>query len=148
LTVILLLLFSVACLAVTDTTRDEYRLIWNDEFEVDGKPDSKNWTFEYGFVRNKELQWYQAQNAICKDGKLIIEGRRERKLNPNYKKGSKDWKENRRYIEYTSSCLITKGINSWKYGRFEIKARIKTQHGLWPAIWFLEVNGECLAEEK
>ncbi|MHC4678909.1 MAG: glycoside hydrolase family 16 protein [Planctomycetota bacterium] len=117
-------------------------MVWADEFEVAGKPNPKNWTFERGFVRNNELQWYQPQNATCKNGKLIIEGRRERKPNPNYRNDSRNWKEKRQYIEYTSSCLITKGLHSWKYGRFEVKARIKTQNGLWPAIWFLGIDGE------
>lgn len=40
----------------------EYRLVWSDEFEVDGRP-SKDWTFERGFKRNQELQWYQSQNG-------------------------------------------------------------------------------------
>jgi beta-glucanase (GH16 family) len=137
----LLSLVSTACLA-EDATAGQYRLVWADEFELDGKPNPKNWTFERGFVRNGELQWYQPQNAICKDGKLIIEGRRERKPNPRYKKGSGSWKTSRKDIEYTSSCLITKGLHSWKYGRVEVKARIKTQKGLWPALWFLGVEGE------
>ena len=119
-----------------------YRLVWADEFEVDGEPDAENWTYEHGFVRNRELQWYQPENAICKGGRLIIEGRRERKANPNYRKGSKNWKENREHIDYTSACLVTKGLRSWQYGRFEIKARVRTQDGLWPAIWFLGVEGE------
>jgi beta-glucanase (GH16 family) len=119
-----------------------YRMVWSDEFKVDGRPDPKKWNYEHGFVRNNELQWYQEENAFCKDGRLIIEARRERKANPNYKKGAKGWKTNRKFIEYTSSCLITKGLASWKYGRFEIKARIKTQKGLWPAIWFLGEKGQ------
>lgn len=120
----------------------EYQLVWADEFEIDGAPNPKNWTFERGFVRNHELQWYQPENAVCTNGVLVIEGRKERKPNPRYTKGSRSWKENRTFIEYTSSCLITKGLQEWKYGRFEIKARIKTQAGLWPALWFLGVDGE------
>lgn len=125
------------------TPRDEgYRLVWADEFETAGPPNPKNWTFEHGFVRNQELQWYQPDNAFCKDGRLIIEGRRERKPNPNYKDGSGSWKTNRQFIEYTSACVKTRGLHSWQYGRFEVKARIKTEAGLWPAIWFLGVEGE------
>lgn len=125
-----------------DSSTSEYRLVWADEFEEVGEPNPENWTYERGFVRNRELQWYQPENAVCKDGRLIIVGRRERKPNPNYEKGSRDWKKSRKQIEYTSSCLVTKGLHSWKYGRFEIKARIKAQDGLWPAIWFLGVEGE------
>ena len=45
----------------------EYRLVWSDEFEVDGRP-SKDWSYEHGFQRNQELQWYQSDNAYVKDG--------------------------------------------------------------------------------
>lgn len=121
---------------------NEYRLIWADEFEIDGKPDPKHWTFEKGFVRNNELQWYQPENAVCKNGRLIIEGRREKKPNPNYQKESQNWKESRKHIQYTSSCVTTKGLQNWQFGRFEIKARIKAQNGLWPAVWFLGIDGE------
>lgn len=120
----------------------EYQLVWSDEFETDGVPNSENWTFEDGFVRNEELQWYQPENAFCTNGHLIIEGRREQKPNPLYREGSRSWRRSRENIEYTSACLTTRGLNSWQYGRFEIRARIKTQDGLWPAIWFLGVDGE------
>jgi beta-glucanase (GH16 family) len=89
-----------------------------------------------------ELQWYQNENAYCKDGLLIIEARRERKDNPNYDSLSTSWKKNRPYIEYTSSSIKTDGLRSWKYGRFEIRARIDTSLGLWPAIWTLGDSGE------
>lgn len=120
----------------------DYKLVWQDEFERDGKVDPEKWVYEHGFVRNKELQWYQKENAFCKDGKLIIEGRREKKPNPNYEKGSKNWKKQREFINYTSACVTTKGLHSWQYGRFEVKAKIKTEKGLWPAIWFLGNSGE------
>jgi beta-glucanase (GH16 family) len=120
----------------------EWKLVWSDEFSVDGVPDSKNWTFEYGFVRNKEWQWYQKENAYCLEGKLCIEGRREKVKNPNFILGSKDWRTSRGYAGYTSACLLTKGLHQWKYGRFEICARIDTSMGLWPAIWTLGVEKE------
>lgn len=132
---------AICCYASSSTETNGYRLLWADEFETDGKPDPKNWTYETGFVRNEELQWYQPDNAFCEKGLLVIEGRREKKPNPNYDKNSNDWRRNRKRIEYTSACLITRGLHSWQYGRFEIKARIKTEEGLWPAIWFLGIDG-------
>ncbi|HBC86723.1 MAG TPA: beta-glucanase [Lentisphaeria bacterium] len=119
-----------------------YKLVWADEFDKDGAADPKNWKFENGFVRNREAQWYQEENAFCKDGKLVIEGRREKKPNPNFKEGSKEWKENRKFIEYTAASLKTVGLHSWQYGRFEVKAKISAKQGLWPAIWFLGISGE------
>lgn len=56
---------------------DGYKLVWADEFNKDGPPDPCNWTYERGFVRNEELQWYQPENARCQNGLLVIEGRRE-----------------------------------------------------------------------
>ncbi|MHC4250582.1 MAG: glycoside hydrolase family 16 protein [Planctomycetota bacterium] len=119
-----------------------YELLWYDEFNEDGAPDPMNWTYEEGFARNNELQWYQKENAFCRDGKLIIEARRERKPNPNYEAGSADWRTNREHIEYTSSSLLTKGMQSWTYGRFEIRAKVDTRLGMWPAIWMLGDKGE------
>lgn len=114
----------------------EYRLVWNDEFETDGRP-SKDWTFERGFKRNQELQWYQSQNAYVKDGCLVIEGRKEHRKNPLYEAGSSDWRRNREFIEYTSSSLTTRLGFQFLYGRVEVRAKIPVASGSWPAIWLL-----------
>src|SRR5687768_118725 len=74
----------------------EYKLVWADEFDKDGPPDSSNWKFEKGFVRNEELQWYQQENAWCENGFLIIEARKESKPNPKYETGGKNWRTNRK----------------------------------------------------
>lgn len=118
------------------TTYEGYHLVWNDEFNSDGKP-SKDWTYEQGFQRNEEWQWYQSYNATVKDGCLVIEGRKERVKNPNYVAGSSDWKTNREYAEYTSSCVTTQFSHQFMYGRFEVRAKIPTSSGAWPAIWLL-----------
>ena len=99
-----------------------YELVWHDEFDVDGPPNPDNWSFEEGgFVRNREDQWYQADNAVCRDGYLVIEARRERRPNPNYDPDSDNWRENRLFAEYTSSLIHTRGKHEWTYGRFEIR---------------------------
>lgn len=118
-----------------------YVLSWHDEFNKDGKPDPKNWIYEKGFVRNEELQWYQPDNAECTNGMLVIEGRRERVVNPYYKENSNDWRSNRKHAEYTSACLETKGLQQFKFGRIEVRARINTSLGAWPAIWTLGTTG-------
>jgi beta-glucanase (GH16 family) len=122
-----------------DTT---WRLVWADEFNTDGAPNPKNWSFETGFVRNHEFQWYQPQNAHCENGFLIIEGRREQRPNPNYKPNSSDWKTKGPTIDYTSASLHTRGLHSWQYGRFEMRGRIDTRPGMWPAFWTLGILGE------
>ncbi|MGJ8651755.1 MAG: glycoside hydrolase family 16 protein [Opitutaceae bacterium] len=119
----------------------DWNLVWSDEFEVDGRPNPEHWNFEHGFVRNEEAQWYQPENAFCEDGMLVIEARRERLPNPNYKSSARDWKQKRSHAEYTSASLRTKGLHAWLYGRFEVRAKITAAEGLWPAIWFLGVEG-------
>lgn len=122
-------------------TSGGYRLVWADEFNREGAPDTANWRFEKGFVRNQEFQWYQSENAYCKNGLLVIEGRREIKPNPAYVAGSSDWKKNRQQIEYTASSINTNGKHAWKYGRFIMRGKIDISSGLWPAWWTLGVNG-------
>ncbi len=119
-------------------TGQEYTLVWADEF--DAGPDTTNWKFEKGFVRNHEFQWYQPDNTACANGILTIEARREHKPNPDYVEGSTDWRKSKAFIEYTSSSLNTSGKHSWQYGRFEMRARIDTSMGLWPAWWTLGVQ--------
>jgi beta-glucanase (GH16 family) len=124
---------------ITDAS-DDYELIWSDEFNQDGRPDTSKWHYEQGFVRNHELQWYQPENAWCEGGKLIIEARKEQRPNPNFQEGSRDWKKSRNLIEYTSACLLTRRKTSWQYGRFEMRGKIDVRSGLWPAWWTLGVS--------
>lgn len=120
----------------------QWKLVWADEFDSEGSPDSNIWQPEKGFVRNHEDQWFQGDNAYCKGGYLIIEAKKERVKNPNYKAGSTNWKESREYAEYTSASLITRGKKSFQYGRFEMRAKIDTRSGLWPAFWTLGEKGQ------
>lgn len=115
----------------------DYKLVWSDEFNYEGMPDSANWNYEYGFERNHELQWYQPDNAFCTNGHLIIEARPEKKPNPLYKTNSSDWRKSRTEITATSSSLLTRGKHSWRYGRFEMRAKIDISAGMWPAFWTL-----------
>jgi beta-glucanase (GH16 family) len=121
--------------------KDGYNLVWSDEFNNTGKPDSTNWRYEKGFVRNEEAQWYQEENAFCERGLLVIEGRKELKANPRFEEGSRDWRRNRKNIEYTASSINTSGKHSWQYGRFVMRGKIDISSGLWPAWWTLGVSG-------
>lgn len=117
-----------------------YRLVWSDEFENAGRPDTGKWNYEQGFVRNEEHQWYQPENANCEKGLLVIEARKEEKPNPTYVAGATDWRRKREKINYTSSCLITAGRAQWQFGRFEMRGRIDISDGMWPAWWTLGVS--------
>jgi len=136
----------VSCTSVKHSSssvaaQDGYKLVWADEFNKDGAPDTNNWRYEKGFVRNEEQQWYQEDNAHCKNGLLIIAGRKENKANPRYEANSRDWRRSRKNIEYTASSINTSGKHAWKYGRFVMKGKIDISSGLWPAWWTLGVSG-------
>ncbi len=106
---------------------DPWRLVWSDEFNEEGLPDSAKWTYEEGFVRNNEAQYYtraRSENARIEDGALVIEARKER-----YEEA-----------EYTSASVTTQGRASWRYGRIEVRAKLPTGRGMWPAIWMLGTN--------
>lgn len=119
-----------------------YTLVWADEFDRGSAPDPANWTYERGFVRNNELQFYQPQNATVRDGLLVIEARRESIANPLHDPAARDWRRARASADYTSASLLTRGRQAWQFGRFELRARIDVRPGLWPAWWCLGVEGE------
>jgi beta-glucanase (GH16 family) len=123
-------------LPVNDSTND-WKLVWHDEFDTNGPPDPANWNYERGFVRNNELQWYQPENAFCTNGLLVIEARPEHKRNPNFVTNSTNWKTSREWIDYTSASITSRGLREFKYGKFEMRARIDTRLGSWPAFWTL-----------
>ena len=115
----------------------QWQLVWSDEFDGEGAPDSTVWNFEHGFVRNQEAQWYQSENAYQQDGYLIIEARKEHRPNPSYDPESRNWGKKREFIEYSSASITTARKKEFLYGRLEVRAKIPTAGGSWPAIWTL-----------
>jgi beta-glucanase (GH16 family) len=122
-----LLLLSAASLITSERPPERaLKLVWQDEFNYTGLPDSTKWNYDTGGGGwgNNELEYYTAkrpENARVENGMLIIEARKE------------NW-NNR---EYTSARLVTKGKGDWKYGRIDVRARLPKGVGTWPAIWML-----------
>lgn len=134
------LCFSLANLNLPDRdslSMDGFRLVWADEFDNPGRPDSLIWNFEEGFVRNHEDQWYEPESAYVDRGLLTIEAKRVSRENPWFSAGAMDWRKNREKIGFTSSCLTTQGKKRVNYGRVCVRARIPVGSGAWPAIWLL-----------
>jgi len=104
-----------------------------EEFDYIGLPDSAKWSYDtegnqWGWGNN-EAQHYTANdssNAFVENGVLTITARID-------SMGGK---------RYTSARLITKGKGDWLYGRFEIRAKLPTGRGTWPAIWMLPTDWE------
>jgi len=103
-------------------------LVWADEFDVDGAPNSAYWTCETGAGGwgNNELQCYtnRPQNVIVQNGTLRINAIKEVYNGSNY----------------TSARIITSGKKSFKYGRIDIRAKLPAGAGTWPALWMLGDN--------
>lgn len=117
-----------------------WHLVWQDNFSKPGRPDAAKWGFEHGFVRNHELQYYRSANAVVRNGMLIIEARQQRIANKAYRAGAKGWQHDQKWTRYTSASLTTEGKESWKYGRFEVRAKLPAGRGMWPAFWMLGAN--------
>ena len=111
---------------VSEVTKSGWKLVWVDEFNYTGLPDSTKWKYDtegnadgWG---NSEAQFYtiaRPQNAHVANGKLDISAIRE-----DYE-GKK----------FTSARLVSKA--DWEYGRVEVRAKLPDGLGTWPAIWMM-----------
>ena len=122
------------------TSKNNRKLVFEDEFNYRGLPDSTKWGYEEGFVRNQEPQYYtvkRLENCRVENGSLVIETRKETYPNAAYKPGSADWDRKEQSAHYTSASINTKGKFSWKYGRIEVRAKVPAGLGIWPAVWML-----------
>ncbi len=104
-----------------------YKLVWHDEFNSPNLDTSK-WNYEVNGNGggNNELQYYTdaADNCFIKDSCLVIQALKESYMGK----------------DYTSARLNSSNKGDWKYGRFEIKAKLPYGQGLWPAIWMLPTD--------
>ncbi|MCH7412310.1 family 16 glycosylhydrolase [Belliella sp. R4-6] len=116
-----------------DKIKKQRQLVWFDEFDGNGLPDSTKWSFDtrgndwnWG---NNELQWYtdsNLKNAEVSNGTLKITAIKEPTGNKNY----------------SSARLRSLGKGDFKYGYFEIRAKMPKGNGTWPAIWMLPSNSD------
>ncbi|GAA0877613.1 hypothetical protein GCM10009119_05810 [Algoriphagus jejuensis] len=71
---------------------------------------------------------------------MIITGKRESVTNPHFEADHSGWQKNRKQADYTSSSINTDGKFHFQYGVLEVRAKIDTSMGMWPAIWTLGIN--------
>jgi beta-glucanase (GH16 family) len=128
-------------LASTSIQAAEWKLVWSDDFDKPGQPDPAKWNYEEGFIRNNERQFYtraRKENARVEKGMLVIEARKEQFKIPASDSRAKG--KGRDSADYTSASLTTLGKTAWTYGRIEVRAKLPTGRGMWPAIWTLGTN--------
>ncbi len=108
----------------------DYEIVWSDEFNYTGTPDSTKWSYEVGTGNggwgNNESQNYtnRKDNAYVENGNLKITAKREAYA------GS----------EFTSARLISKGKGDFKYGYIEMRAILPSGRGVWPAFWMMPTD--------
>jgi hypothetical protein len=102
-------------------------LVWADEFDGSGAPDEANWIYNTGRGNNGwgngEAQYYtdRSDNVVVEDGVLKITAKRE------------DFSG----AQYTSARITSEDKFEFTYGRVEVRAKLPTGGGTWPAIWLL-----------
>jgi beta-glucanase (GH16 family) len=103
-----------------------WTLVFSDEFDAAGALDPAKWGYEIGYIRNDEKQYYTSrpENVRAEGGSLVIEAR----------------KEAHQGFGYTSASINTRGHFELLYGRVEVRAKLPTGNGTWPAIWMLGTN--------
>ncbi|GHT76845.1 hypothetical protein FACS189463_2670 [Bacteroidia bacterium] len=103
-------------------------MVFHDEFNGEGLPDAALWGYEKGYIRNGEKQYYvveRLENSYQKDGYLHLVIRNDSaeidgKIRP-----------------VTSASVHTKKKGEWQYGKIEVRAKLPSSLGTWPAIWML-----------
>ncbi len=103
---------------------------WSEEFNYSGAVDSNTWTHEIGNGDwgwgNGESQYYTSSlnNSRVEDGVLKITAKREDIAG----------------YEYTSARIVSRDKFEFQYGRVDIRAKLPTGVGTWPALWLLGSN--------
>ncbi|MBL7808816.1 MAG: glycoside hydrolase family 16 protein [Saprospiraceae bacterium] len=131
-----LVAFCLGCASSKSGSGAFRKLVWADEFNYPGLPDSTRWGYDSGDGcpgncgwGNNEMEFYtvsRSENARVENGHLIIEAR----------------KENMGNKKYTSARMVTKNKGDWRYGRMEVRAKLPKGVGIWPAIWMLPTDWE------
>ena len=121
---------------VLDSHASNYTLVWSDEFDYEGLPDSEKWSYDIGDGcphlcgwGNNEQEYYTEKtlkNARVENGQLIIEAHKETIADRNY----------------SSARLVTKGKGDWTYGKIVVRAKNPSGKGTWPAIWMLPTENK------
>ena len=94
-----------------------WKLVWSDEFDKNGLPDTTKWVFDTNTIRNNELQFYTSQrpeNCNIQNENLLIIAR----------------KENVQDAGYTSAKLSTDGKFNFLYGKIEARIKMPTGKGI------------------
>lgn len=131
--------FWVLCLTA-QTPSPEYKLVFSDHFNdslIDGNAWWKAGDHEscvtHGTGGCEEDMWYKPENVTVNNGNLKLTA----KLDPTSCNGM--------FKKYTSGWVQTAA--NFKYGYYEIRAKVPEGNGFWPAFWFWSGNNSSSYQE-
>ena len=111
-----------------DPVTDYTNLVFSDEFNTDGAPDSSKWGYDLGSGGwgNNEAQFYtnSSDNVSVAGGNLKITAKTQSQGGSSY----------------TSARLKSENKYEFTYGKIEARAKLPIGGGTWPAIWSLGQN--------
>lgn len=105
-----------------------YQLVWSDEFN---SMDRAKWNVRNNSWSGNEesIDTSRPENVFVAGGALTL-----RAIKENYSAYGTT-------RQYTSGYLDTIGKEAWQYGRIEMRAKLPTAQGMWPAFWLRDNNG-------
>lgn len=106
-----------------------WKFAWSDEFDTPGVIDTKKWSIcERGHSDWNNMMSPDPRCYAVKGGRLQLRGI----VNKKAGKGEP---------AFLTGGLTTKGKFEFKHGKIEIRARLKSAKGAWPALWLLGSKG-------
>lgn len=117
-----------------------WELVWADEFDGTALDRSK-WTPEVSCWGggNAERQCYtdRPENIAVEGGMLLLKARKERFVGPARPPEIAEYDNPSITQSHTSGKVRTIGMHAWRYGRIEIRAKVPSGQGTWPAVWMM-----------
>jgi beta-glucanase (GH16 family) len=107
----------------------DWTVIYSDDFETDGLPDSTKWTVDArpkGWINNEEQIYTDTtrDNVRVRNGNLVITGKKD------YPTGDPN-------APWSSARVISQGKMDFLYGKVEMRAKLPRARGSWPAFWLM-----------
>lgn len=130
-----LFIFSNCSTDEKQTVTTMHELVFQDEFNTNGSPNSNFWNFNIGTGTNgwgnNELQYYTSrpENIQIVNGNLKITAKQELYMGSSY----------------TSARIYSKGKIEQKYGRIEARIKLPLGKGIWPAFWMLGADSDIVS---
>src|SRR5690554_5922690 len=110
-------------------TAAEWKLVWEDNFEVEGTPDSSKWAFSGRGTPDWACYCTDSRETV-----FVKEGNLHLKAMPNTNPADS--------VKYQTGCIQTKDRFFFKYGKLEVRAKLSKGKGSWPAIWMMPQNSQ------